>query len=66
MDFNFTNSTYINRKYKEFYEKHGYIPKMLEPYNGVEVTDIAPTLTTNSNQSSTKSGTILILEIVEE
>ena len=24
---------YVDRKYQEFYEKHGYIPKMFHPYN---------------------------------
>lgn len=66
MDFNFTSSAYVNRKYKEFYEKNGYIPEMFEPYNCTEVIDVAPTITANSNQSSTKTGTILIIERVNK
>ena len=61
-DFNLTYSEYVNKKYKEFYEKNGYIPEMFEPYNCREITDYAPTLTANSNTSPTHAGTILIIE----
>lgn len=60
-DFQLTHSEYVNRKYKEFYEKNGYLPKMFNPYNCAEITDIAPTITAQGD-SITKSGTILILE----
>lgn len=53
--------TYVERKYREFYEKSGYIPKYFVPYNCLEVTDYAPTLTANSNTSFGKSGTVLIV-----
>jgi len=36
---------YVARRYKEFIEKHGYIPKNFVAYNKMEVEDIAPTLT---------------------
>ena len=38
---------YVDRKYQEFYKKYGYIPKMFNPYNCNEITDIAPRLTAN-------------------
>lgn len=53
---------YIVRKYKEFYNKHGYIPEYFSPYSCSEITDYAPTLTTNSNTSPTHTGTVLIIE----
>lgn len=55
---------YITRKYKEFYEKNGYIPEMFSAYNGSEVTDFAPTLCCSSGSPS-GLGSVLILEKVE-
>lgn len=60
-DFNFTDSPYVNNKYKEFYEEHGYLPEMFNPYNKTEITDFAPTLTAQGD-SMTKSGTVLIID----
>lgn len=60
-EFNLTYSPYVNKKYKEFYNKNGYIPKMFNPYNCTEITDIVPTLTAQGD-SVTKSGTVLIIE----
>jgi len=40
-----TTSDYINRKYSEFYEKHGYILEMFNPYNCCEIKDISQTIT---------------------
>lgn len=60
------NPTWLKKKYTEFYEKHGYIPKYFVPYNGTECTDYAPTLTANSNTSPTHAGTVLIAEVNEE
>ena len=59
-----TYSPYVNRKYEEFYEKNGYIPRVFNPYNCSEIKDICPTLTTASG-SITSSGSVLILEIEE-
>ena len=53
---------YVDRKYQEFYEKYGYIPKMFNPYNCNEITDIAPTLTANCGGTSSSSSSILICE----
>lgn len=61
MNFNFTYSEYVNKKYKQFYEEHGYIPEMFNPYNCSEIIDICPTLTSQGD-SITKSGTVLIIE----
>lgn len=58
--------SWLEKKYTEFYEKHGYIPEYFVPYNGTECTDYAPTLTANSNVSPTHSGTVLIAKINEE
>lgn len=58
--------SWIEKKYTEFYEKHGYIPEYFIPYNGTECTDYAPTLTANSNTSPTHVGTVLIAEIDKE
>lgn len=55
---------YITRKYKEFYEKNGYIPEMFSAYNGSEVTDFAPTLCCSSGSPS-GLGSVLILEKVD-
>ena len=63
-NFNFTYSPYVNKKYEEFYNQNGYIPKMFNPYNCKEITDFAPTLTAQGD-SITKSGTVLICYEVE-
>lgn len=53
---------YIERKYIEFVEENGYLPEMFNPYNCQEVTDFAPTLTTECG-STTSSATILLQEV---
>ena len=60
--FNLTYSPYVNKKYKEFYDKKGYLPNMFNPYNCYEIVDYAPTITSQGD-SITKSGTILIIEL---
>ena len=55
-----TNSPYVNKKYEEFYKKHGYIPEIFNPYHCSEITDIAPTLTSGCG-STTTSATVLIV-----
>lgn len=52
--------TYIERKYREFYEKNGYIPKYFDLYNAFEINDYAPTLFTRSN-GAMGCGTVLIV-----
>lgn len=56
------DESYLQKKYREFYEKHGYIPKYFHPYSGKEIIDYSPTITTNSNTSPTHIGTVLIVE----
>lgn len=60
------NPTWLEKKYTEFYEKHGYIPECFEPYNCREITDYAPTLTAHSNCGSTFAGTTLVIEVDKE
>ena len=54
--------SFIEKKYKEFIDKYGYIPEMFNPYNCTEVTDISPTTTTQCG-STTSSATVLIKDI---
>lgn len=59
-DFKITRSKWVDDKYKNFYEVNGYLPKYFDVYNGIEVKDFAPTLSTRSN-GAMGSGTLLIL-----
>lgn len=54
-------NNFVLKKYKEFYKKHDYIPLMFNTYNCMEITDIAPCLSTQCG-STTSSATILIIE----
>mgnify|MGYP005972934539 FL=1 len=65
IQFELTSSNYVNKKYTEFYKKHGYIPKMFNSYNCSEITDIAPTLTTQCG-SMTSSSSICIIEEIPQ
>jgi DNA (cytosine-5)-methyltransferase 1 len=51
--------TFVKKKYEDFYNKNGYIPELFNPYNEVEITNIAPTMTTQSG-SMTSSSSVLI------
>ena len=53
---------YVARRYREFIEKHGYMPKNFVAYNKMEVDDIAPTLT---GQCSCPSGSSAVLMMEE-
>lgn len=59
--FNLTRSKWVNDKYKDFYKQYGYLPKYFDIYNGLEITNIAPTITTRSN-GAMGSGTLLVIE----
>ena len=49
IDFNnFTNSSYVNEKYQEFYKRNGYIPTYFQPYNLKEIKDYSVTITTST------------------
>jgi DNA (cytosine-5)-methyltransferase 1 len=52
-------TTFVENKYQGFYNKNGYIPELFNPYNEVEITNIAPTMTTQSG-SMTSSSSVLI------
>lgn len=52
---------FVAKKYKEFVDKRGYIPMVFNPYNCTEITDVAPTLTSQCG-SATSSATVLIIE----
>lgn len=54
-------NNFVYKKYLEFFDKNGYIPKMFNPYNTSEITDIAPCITANCGNTSS-SGTVLIIE----
>ena len=53
--------SYVEKKYKEFFDKNGYIPEMFNPYNVNEVQDVAPTQTSNCGGSGS-SATVLKVE----
>lgn len=53
---------YVARRYREFIEQRGYIPKNFVAYNKMEVDDIAPTLT---GQCSCPSGSSAVLMMEE-
>ena len=59
--FNLTRSKWVNDKYKSFYEKNGYLPEFFDVYNGTEVKDVAPTISTRSN-GAMGSGTVLVIQ----
>lgn len=61
-----TDESWLQKKYRKFYEKYGYIPKYFEPYNGKEVVDYSPTITANSNTSFVHIGTVLVVEQSDE
>lgn len=48
-------NNFVYEKYKEFYEKNGYIPEMFNPYNVAEITDIAPCLSTQCGSTTTSA-----------
>jgi hypothetical protein len=52
---------FVLKKYKEFYNKHGYVPPIFNPYNCTEIKDIAPCISTYCG-STTSSATVLIIE----
>lgn len=66
IQFELTSSNYVNKKYTEFYKKYGYIPKMFNPYNCSEITDIAPTITTQCGSMTSSSSICIIEEIPQE
>ncbi len=62
-DFDLTTIPYVNRQYKKFYEKHGYIPEFFQAYNSAEVKDFATTLGTTCGNPSNVGATLILEEI---
>lgn len=63
-----TNSNqqpFIMQKYRNFYDKNGYIPNAFNPYNEAEIIDIVPTLTSQAG-STGSSASVLIKEATEK
>jgi len=50
---------FVNKKYKQFQDKNGYIPEMFNPYNCAEIKEFAPTQLAQGD-SVTKSSTVLL------
>lgn len=49
------------KQYEQFYEEHGYLPELFNPYNRAELTDVSPTLTAQCTRINASS-TVLKLE----
>ena len=45
---------------KTFMKKNGYLPRYFDVYNGTEVKEVAPTISTRSN-GAMGSGTLLVI-----
>lgn len=58
------SNTFVERGYKDFAEKNGYLPEMFNPYNRAEITEEAPTVTTQCG-STTSSASVLKAETDE-
>ena len=55
------DGTFVGRAYNRFVKKKGYVPELFNTYNRAEITDTAPTITTQCG-SPTASGSILKAE----
>lgn len=54
-------NNFVLKKYQQFYDEHGYIPPVFNPYNCVEIKDISPCVSTQCG-STTSSAAVLIIE----
>lgn len=54
-DTNFVTN-FVEKKYKEFNKKNGYIPEIFSPYNLSEIQEKSPALTTGCGSPTTTSG----------
>ena len=54
-----TSVPFVDKKYKQFQDKNGYIPEMFNPYNCAEIKEFAPTQLAQGD-SVTKSSTVLL------
>lgn len=55
------STKFVEKKYDEFFKKHGYIPERFNPYNCKELGEKSPTLTAEGSRISVSS-TVLIKE----
>lgn len=53
---------WLGLKLLEFVEKHGYIPRVFQPYNCADVSELAPTVTASCGGSTTIGALYLIEE----
>ncbi len=54
------DNSYIEKKYKEFIDKNGYIPKIFNPYNTKEVNDVSNTITAACGSTTTSSTHLIV------
>lgn len=54
------NLGWLGAKYIEFVEKHGYIPRVFQPYNCADVSDLAPTVTASCGGTTTIGALYLV------
>ena len=54
--------SFVEKHYKNFIYKNGYIPKMFNPYNETEIKDITPTLTANCANVCSSSAVLIVVE----
>lgn len=54
-----TNIPFVDKKYKQFQDKNGYIPEMFNPYHCTKINEFAPTQLAQGD-SVTKSSTVLL------
>ena len=55
----YDGDSYVSKKYSDLEKENGYIPELFNPYNKKEITDIAPTQTTQCG-STASSATVLL------
>ena len=53
---------FVIKSYDKAVEKYGYIPEMYNPYNNAEITNKAPTQTTQCDSKTTSSSTVMIVD----
>lgn len=57
---------YVVDKISEIVAKYGYLPEMFNPYNKAEIKDKHPTFTASSGSRQTASGTVLIIQKIQD
>lgn len=54
------NLGWLGTKYIEFVDKHGYIPRVFQPYNCADVSELAPTVTASCGGTTTIGALYLV------